>query len=359
MSELFKPYQLGPLKIRNRFIRSATTSYWSDEHGNIRTEIVELYKRLAEGGVGLIIKGHLYITDTGKAHLGMAGISNDQHVARLRTLTQSVHEHGSKIAAQLNHAGIYSIRDRAGPSEYKTGDWTARVMSTEEIREVVKSFGEAADRAIKAGFDGIQIHGAHGYLISQFLSRKVNKRTDQYGGNLDKRMRLLLEVYAEVRKRVGDAAPIMLKLNCDDFSSTGFTVKDSAKVAQTITHMGLDCLEISGGGVGRKDELMDRARSTDPQLKEATFSGHTQKIRLATKPTTIALVNGIRTQRCMEAIIRRDVADLISMSRPFIQDPDLVKHLQAGQPASICTTCNACRSEKVFGKTMLRCYLQT
>jgi len=359
MSELFKPYQLGPLEIRNRFIRSATTSYWSDEHGNIKPEIVDLYKNLARGGVGLIIKGHLYITEAGKAHTGMAGISNDQHVSGLKALTGSVHNFGSRIVAQLNHAGIHSIRDRAGPSIYKSEDWVARELSLEEIQDIVKSFGEAADRSMNAGFDGVQIHGAHGYLISQFLSRNVNRRRDEYGGNLENRMRLLLEVYNEIRKRVGNNVPVMLKMNCDDFSLRGFTIRDSIRVARAITQLGLDCLEISGGGVGRVEELTERARSTDPELAEATFSGHAQKIRQVTGKCNLSLVNKIRTKQCMEAIIRKDVTDLISMSRPFIHEPDLVKHLKAGQPSVSCTTCNACRAEKVFGKTMLRCHSKT
>ncbi|MCJ7769977.1 NADH:flavin oxidoreductase, partial [Candidatus Bathyarchaeota archaeon] len=347
MSELFEPYQLGPLEIKNRFIRSATTSYWSDEEGKIRPEIVDLYKNLANGGVGLIIKGHLYITESGKAHTGMAGISNDQHVVGLRTLTQSVHSHGGKIIAQLNHAGIHSIQDRAGPSKYKSGDWAARALSVDEINGIVKSFGEAAERSVKAGFDGVQIHGAHGYLISQFLSKQVNRRRDEYGGNLDNRMRLLLEVYTEIRERVGNNVPVMLKMNCDDFSPNGFTIRDSTKVAQSITGLGLDCLEISGGGAGRVEDLTERARSTDPELSEATFSGYAQKIRQVTGKSSLSLVNRIRTRQCMEAIIRKDVADLISMSRPFIREPDLVNHLKAGQPCAACTTCNACRSEKV------------
>ena len=357
MSELFEPYQLGPLEIKNRFIRSATTSYWSDEEGRVRPEVVDLYKNLASGGVGLIIKGHLYVTKAGKAHTGMAGISNDQHVVGLRTLTQSVHQRGGKIIAQLNHAGIHSIQDRAGPSRYKNEDWTARALSREEIHGIVKSFGEAAGRSMEAGFDGVQIHGAHGYLISQFLSRLVNRRRDEYGGNLDNRMRLLLEVYTEIRERVGRYVPVMLKMNCDDFSPNGFTIRDSTKVAQTITRLGLDCLEISGGGVGRVEDLTERARSTDPELNEATFSGYAQKIRQVTGKNSLSLVNKIRTRQCMEAIVRKNVADLISMSRPFISEPDLVNHLKAGQYRVTCTTCNACRSEKVFGKTMLRCYL--
>jgi 2,4-dienoyl-CoA reductase-like NADH-dependent reductase (Old Yellow Enzyme family) len=358
MSLLFEPYRLGPVVLRNRFIRSATTSYWSDEEGNIRPEIVSLYSKLAEGGAGLIIKGHLYVTNAGKAHTGMAGISEDHHLHGLKRLTEAVHKQESSIVAQLNHAGLHSVVDRAGPSEYVEQGWKARALSGDEIGGIVEAFGDAAENAMVAGFDGVQVHGAHGYLVSQFLSSLTNRRTDEWGGSLEKRMRFLIAVYDEIRRRVGLNTPVLLKLNCDDFSPDGFTVEDSAKVAQTISHRGIDCIEVSGGGVGRRSELVARAASIDPELKEATFSGYAMRIREATRPTPLALVNGIRTRRCMDAIVRESTADLISMSRPFIKEPDLVKRLEAGQQAATCKTCSACSSEKVFGKMMLHCHSQ-
>lgn len=357
MSRLFEPFKIGSIEIRNRFIRSATTSYWSDKRGIIRSEIIDLYRRLAEGGVGLIVKGHLYVKDSGKAHVGMAGISNDYHVPKLRELTGEVHKNDGKIIAQLNYGGIYSVVDRAGPSEYRVEGYKAHALSPGEIHNIVEAFGEAAGRAIAAGFDGVQIHGAHGYLISQFLSRLANRRTDEWGGNLENRMRLLLEVYDAIRARVGDSIPVMLKINCDDFSPNGFTIKDSVKVAEAVCKRGLQAIEVSGGGIGRQEDLRVRARSPDQELGEASFAGHATKIRKATQPTLMALVNGIRSLKCMKAIINKDLADLISMSRPFIKEPDLVKRLKAGQEASTCTSCNVCISKEVFGKMMLRCHL--
>ena len=358
MSALFEPFRIGAMEISNRFVRSATTSYWSDGHGIVRPEIIDLYCRLAGGGVGLIVKGHMYVVESGKAHRGMAGISSDVHVPMLRKLTEDVHEHGGKIVAQINHAGIHSLTDPAGPSEYIKDGLKARALSSEEVRGIVEAFGEAAERAVAAGFDGVQIHGAHGYLISQFLSRLVNRRADEWGGSLENRMRLLLEVYDEIRGSVGGNIPVLLKMNCDDFSPRGFTVDDSLRVAEAICRRGLDALEISGGGVGGRSELKARARSFDPELEEAAFAGHAMRIRKATKQTPMALVNGIRTYRCMEAIVEKGVADLISMSRPFIREPDLVKRIRAGQEAAKCTSCDACGSREVFGKMMLRCHLE-
>jgi 2,4-dienoyl-CoA reductase-like NADH-dependent reductase (Old Yellow Enzyme family) len=356
MSELFRPFRIGTMEIRNRFMRSATTSAWSDERGVVRDEIIDLYGRLAEGGVGLIVKGHLYVADTGKAHRGMAGISGDYHVPRLRELTEAVHEREGKIVAQLNYAGLNSMVDRAGPSEYVGEGWRGRALGVDEIGEIVDAFGDAADRAMEAGFDGVQIHGAHGYLISQFLSRLTNRRTDEYGGSLKRRMRLLEEVYDEVRSSVGGCVPVMLKMNCDDFTPGGFTVEDSVKVARAICERGIDSIEVSGGGLGRRKELRSRARSEAPVLAEASFAGHAAKIREATRPRPLALVDGIRSLNCMKAIVEGGLADLISMSRPFIREPDLVLNLRAGQEAATCITCDSCR--QFFGSEMMRCALE-
>lgn len=357
MSVLFEPFRIGHMEVGNRFMRSATTSAWSDERGVVRPEIIELYRKLAAGGVGLIVKGHLYVTDTGRAHTGMAGLSHDYHIPMLRKLTEAVHAHDRKIVAQINHAGYRGLDDPAGPS---AGVWEgreARPLSSEEIRSIVEAFGDAAERAMTAGFDGVQIHGAHGYLISEFLSRLANRRADEWGGGLENRMQLLLLVYDEIRRRVGDGVPVMLKMNCDDFTPDGYTIEDSVKVAEAICRRGIDLLEVSGGGIDRRQELMARAGHGDPELAEATFAGYAARIREETRPTPMALVHGIRSRRCMEAIVGRGLADLVSMSRPFIREPDLVRRLGEGQEEGRCISCDECHSD-VFGRTMMHCPLE-
>jgi 2,4-dienoyl-CoA reductase-like NADH-dependent reductase (Old Yellow Enzyme family) len=340
-------------------MRSATTSYWSYENGIVRPEIIRLYKNLARGGVGLIVKGHTYVMDSGKAHVGMAGISSDAHVPKLSELTAAVHKYEGKIVTQLNHAGFKSIVDRAGPSEYREAGWEARAFTVNEIHRIVEAFGEAAQRTMDAGFDGVMIHGAHGYLVSQFLSRFANRRTDYYGGSLENRMRFLIEVYNEIRAKVGSAYPVLIKMNCDDFSPDGFTVEDSVIVAAAIAKRGMDLIEISGGGIGQVQEIRrTRAKSDNPELSEANFAGHATKIRESIKPTPMALVNGIRTRRCMEALVEIGVTDLVSLSRPFIREPDLVRKLEGGQLEATCISCDACSGRDVFSKMMLQCHLE-
>jgi 2,4-dienoyl-CoA reductase-like NADH-dependent reductase (Old Yellow Enzyme family) len=357
MSILFEPYRIRGLTLRNRFMRSATTSYWADDEGIVKDAHVRLYRSLARGGVGLIVKGHLYVSENGKAHTGMAGISSDRHIPMLRRLTDAVHEQGGRIAAQINHAGVVHQPDRAGPSAYNEDGWTAREMTVDEIEAAVEAYGDAAERAMQAGFDGVQIHGAHGYLVSQFLSRLVNRRTDRWGGSPENRMRFLMEVYDEVRGRVGNQ-PVLIKMNCDDFSPDGFTVDDSVEVAVAIAERGVDLIEVSGGGRGQQEALRARARHSDPAYAELAFAGHASKIRDATRPTPMALVYGFRKLETMRRAVEMGLTDMVSMSRPFIREPDLVRRLQSGQREVSCTRCDACRGDDVFGKTMLRCQLE-
>jgi 2,4-dienoyl-CoA reductase-like NADH-dependent reductase (Old Yellow Enzyme family) len=364
MSDLFEPYALGRLRLRNRFVRSATTSAWADERGLVGPEISARYEELAAGEVGLIIKGHLYVDPRGKAHTGMAGISDDGHVPALAELVAGVHDRGGLILAQINHGGCEAeAGDRMGPSDLETPEWRARAMDAHEIREVVRAYGEAGRRAVDAGFDGVQLHAAHGYLLSQFLSRLANQRTDEWGGSLENRMRLLCEVYLELRTRLGADTMLGMKLNCDDFSESGFTVEESAAVAHELARLGIDFIEVSGGGFGAEARYQARARAAEatlaayPALVEASFAGHCARIREAAGSTPLALVDGLRTLAGMQAVVDSGLADLVSLCRPFIREPDLVKRLAAGQQEATCTRCDACSSDEVFGVQMMRCTL--
>ncbi len=364
MTDLFQPYALGRLRLRNRFVRSATTSAWADERGVVGPEIIARYEELAAGEVGLIVKGHLYVDPRGKAHTGMAGVSDDGHVPALAALVEGVHRRGGVIVAQINHAGCEAeAGERMAPSDLETPEWRARAMDAREIREVVAAFGEAGRRCLDAGFDGVQIHAAHGYLLSQFLSKLANRRSDEWGGSLEGRMRLFREVYLELRTRLGDDTVIGAKLNCDDFSESGFTVDGSAEVAHELAQLGIDFIEVSGGGLGMEAQYQARARAAEttlaehPALAEASFAGHCARIREATGSTPLALVDGLQTLAGLQAVVDSGLADLVSLCRPFIREPDLVKKLAAGQREATCTRCDACSSEEVFGVQMMRCTL--
>lgn len=359
MSKLFSAFRLGKLELKNRFVRSATTSYWSDEQGILTDPILDYYEQLAKGDIGLIIKGHSYITEKGKAHIGQSGLIDEIHIPRMKQLTELVHSYSSKIIAQLNHAGASNPTDRATASIYKTENWETRELSVDEIKNIIKDFGKAAENAIKAGFDGVQMHGAHGYLVSQFLSDIVNKREDDYGGTLEKRARLLFEIYDEIRSKLGLDAIIGIKLNCDDFApENGFGISDSIQVVKWLNDKGIDFIEISGGGFQQKPEIRKtRGRAGEESgYNEATWGEHAMKIRDAVPKLPLILVDGIRSRTTMNNLIENKIVDLISMSKPFINEPDFVKLLKSGQEKASCIDCRKCISRENFAKTMLRCF---
>jgi 2,4-dienoyl-CoA reductase-like NADH-dependent reductase (Old Yellow Enzyme family) len=359
MSILFTSFKLGNLEIKNRFIRSATTSYWSEDDGILTDPIIEYYDKLSKGNIGLIIKGHSFVSEKGKAHEKQSGLCSEIHLPRMRELVELVHSNGSKIIAQINHGGYTSINERVTASFYERDERQARELTLEEIQQIVIDFGKTASNAIKAGFDGVQIHAAHGYLISQFLSDRVNKREDEYGGNLEKRMKLLIDVYLEIRKQIGNEAVVGMKINTDDFSPDGgLSVDDAIAVIQKMKELGLTFAELSGGGPEQDRKIRQtRGRSAeDSGFHEATWGGHAQKIRLAIPDLPLSLVAGIRTTQTMEYLLENKIVDMISMSKPFINEPDFVNLISEGQDKASCIDCFKCISRSNFAKTMLRCF---
>ncbi|MFQ5980680.1 MAG: NADH:flavin oxidoreductase [Candidatus Heimdallarchaeota archaeon] len=258
---LFDNANIANLKLPNRFIRSATAEFAANEDGTITPDYLQMYSNLAKGETGLIIQGHLYILDEGKAHDGMAGISQDSHISGLEQITKLVHEAetGSAIAAQLNHGGAYSVSTKA-PS--KREDKPVQAMTGEDIENIIEGFREAATRVKKAGYDAIQIHSAHGYLVSQFLSSKTNQRTDSWGGSSENRASFLFSIYEAVRSAVGTHFPVFAKINGSDEPMSGFSVEESAKVVRRLADEGLDAIEISGMQSSRKFKKADKGYET-------------------------------------------------------------------------------------------------
>jgi len=358
MSRLFEPYTVAGLELKNRFMRSATTTYFADEQGNLGEGAIKLYENLAKGDVGLIVKGHLGITEGGHIHRGMAKISSEKNIPQLTELTRRVHSNGGTIIAQINHGGIRNLPERIGPSLFHGNGWTAREIDESEIYSLIDAFGEASERAMEAGFDGVQIHSAHGYLLSQFLSSKVNKREDKWGGSPENKMRLLMEVYRDIRKRLGNA-PVMIKINCDDFSKNGFTVDECQDVCTTLAAEGIDLIEISGGTGKRLPELSNRGKHVDTEFSELTFAGHASKIKRAVGETPVALVEGFSSLSTMNLVVEKGIADIVSISRPLIREPDLIQSMREGQEDVTCTRCDACSGPDVFTKMLLQCHLDT
>ncbi|MHA2364308.1 MAG: NADH:flavin oxidoreductase [Candidatus Hodarchaeales archaeon] len=326
---LFEPAYIGDLELPNRFIRSATAEFVANEDGTVTDDYFPLYSNLAKGEVGLIIQGHLYIMDEGKAHDGMAGISQNFHLSGLKRITELVHKAGTKstIAAQLNHGGAYSVSTKA-PSIRKKKE--VQVMTNEDIEDVITGFRVAAMKAKEAGYDAIQIHAAHGYLISQFLSSKTNERTN-WGGNLEGRAQLLLSVYHAIRSVVGSKFPILAKINGTDEPVEGFSVKECSKVVSWLAEEGLNAIEISGMKSTRTFKITE----------EAYFSSSARIIKQNIGDMPLSIVGGLRTLSKMKKL-HEEFADFISICRPFIREPDLVRKFKEGKERVDCKSCNRC-----------------
>jgi 2,4-dienoyl-CoA reductase-like NADH-dependent reductase (Old Yellow Enzyme family) len=347
MSRLFLPFPLGSLILRNRFLRSATAERMASSEGLLLPTAADLYRRLAEGGVGLIVTGHASVSPEGKAHPKMTGIYADFHLSGLKGATEAVHRAEGRIAIQINHSGGMKEVDLdqgppLAPSPYLnplTGHRT-RELSEQEIERIIDDFGQAARRAVIAGFDGIQIHAAHGYLANQFLSPLTNRRKDRWGGSLENRSRFLLSVYRRVRQEVGPDYPLLCKLAISDFMEGGLTVEEGLQVAGWSAEAGIDGLEISGGLAGSRYQ---KGRSDLEWMKEeAYFSPYTRMVKQRVKVPVI-LVGMMRNLEVMERMVTEGCADLIALSRPLIREPDLVIRFREGiQLSSTCTSCNRC-----------------
>lgn len=346
MQRLFTPCAIGKLILPNRLVRSATGEQMADSMGRPREQLHQLYADLVRGGVGLIITGHMYVQPGGKCHDEMTGIYSDQLVPELRKLAESVHSLGGRVIAQINHGGMQAsgrrVSDPVAPSDIRV-DWLkrpARAMTEAEIEEVIESFGLAARRAREAGFDGVQIHGAHGYLVSQFLSPAVNRRGDRWGGDIEGRMLFLRRICSSVRALVGPDYPVIIKLGLADAIEGGLSLEEGLQVVSQLEDMGLDAVEISAGIGGKRSAAIKPGIRSEAD--EAYFRGWSREARKRTR-LPILLVGGMRSRAVMEDVLASGDADLISMCRPLICEPDLPRRLRTGQQSrSSCVSGDRC-----------------
>lgn len=344
---LFTPITINGLILPNRFVRSATNEYMTDDQDHVTDRLAALYEELARGGVGLIITGHAYVRKDGKASKKQAAIYDDRFIPAYTHLIKRLRPYDTKIMLQITHGGRQTKPEISGstpiapsPVTDKSTGITPREMSRAEIEDIIDCFGQAARRAKEAGFDGIEIHAAHGYLLSEFLSPYTNHRTDDWGGSIENRARIVIEVLKACRAQTGNDYPIFVKLQTDDCIEGGLEIEDAMKVAKMLNRAGIGAIETSGGIA----ESFPSACQTDidSPSKEGYFVPNAERIR-HTVSTPVIVVGGIRSIAVMESIIRHKKADLISMSRPFIREPDLVNRLRSGLATkSACISCNQC-----------------
>jgi len=372
--KMLTPGRIGSVETRNRIVRSATSESMADERGFITAEYRELHLRLARNGVGLIFTGHCSVHPTGRYIRGMVELSSDEHIPLLRDFTTEIHNEGAAIFAELNHAGSQSrVPDMTplAPSVVPNPQFhrMPREASDLEIREIIDAFGSAAARVQAAGFDGVHVHAGHGYLISEFLSPVSNLRTDEWGGSLENRQRFGLEVFRSMRRSVGPNFPITWKLGLSDFVPGGLTLAEGLATAEAFDREGVDAIEGSAGlmspaaesavqyaGVTRGRALQDKLlhRVLAKPRPDAYFYNNAQLLRDCVKCSVI-LVGGLRTVEVMERAITDDVADFVSLARPLIREPDLVRQIEQGRRGRFaCTSCNICLMHE--GVNGLRCW---
>jgi 2,4-dienoyl-CoA reductase-like NADH-dependent reductase (Old Yellow Enzyme family) len=373
---VLEPGSIGPVTTRNRLVRAGTSESMAGPGGEVTDELVTLYENLARGGAGLIFTGHFYCHPRGRYGRRQVGIDSDDRVAGLSRVTEAVHRHGGLVFAQIAHAGSQTLMpdiEPLAPSAHPNVMTGREVVdaSRGEIDDVIASFGDAARRAAEAGFDGVHIHGANGYLISEFRSPISNRREDQWGGSAETRERFPIAVVEAVREALPPELGLTMKLGFRDLADEpGLELDDAVAGAKRIAAAGLDAIEVSSNlmsdyvsasirayvAVNRRRALQDLLfhrlhRSEEP---EAYFLPFAQRVR-GEIDAKIVLVGGMRRPQTMARILERGDADFISMARPFIREPDLVRRLEAGRSGPVaCVSCNMClMHEDVHG---LRCW---
>jgi 2,4-dienoyl-CoA reductase-like NADH-dependent reductase (Old Yellow Enzyme family) len=365
VSVLFQPQRIGRIEIRNRLVRSATYYGLADESGRVGDASVALVKSLAGNAVGLIITGYAFVARSGQVFPDMNGIDSDEQIPGYQRMTRAVHDLEGKVVMQIAHGGIASaaavlrgeprlaVSAGDGPSDTEN---VPREMTDEDIETIVEAFGRAARRVEAAGFDGVQIHGAHGYLVTQFLSPRSNRRRDRWGGSLENRMRFVVEVVRAIRRQVDQDFPVMIKLGCRDYldDGEGMKIEEGASVAAALEREGVCFIEVSHGLPGRSFRKMSHGKERAP-IREAYLLPDARVVRGWTS-LPLCVVGGMRSLSVMEAAIESGAVDCVSLCRPLIREPDLIERWRSGdtRPAE-CLSCGACMKTDEEGKGEIRC----
>lgn len=349
ISSIFRPWRLGPLEIPNRLVRSATEEGLSTFDGAPTQRLIDLTAELARGGVGLVVAGSAFISREGRGATNVTGIDHDALVEPLTRMCDAVHAAGGLLAVQLLHSGStlrpVMVAEKDGP--YGPSDATidpvceapVRALTRAQIAGVVDDYARAASRARQAGFDAAQIHAAHGYLIDQFLSPARNRRGDAYGGSLQRRARLLYEVFEAVRGAVGPGFPVFVKMSAHDGYAGGVQPDEAALVAAELDRLGIDAIEVSAGTPegarrGGWDHILPAP------IPEGRFFDYALTIKAGVRCPVISVEGWRDPLRIAEAL---EHVDAVSLSRPFIREPHLAQRWRDGdlKPAA-CISCNKC-----------------
>ncbi|MCB5941991.1 NADH:flavin oxidoreductase [bacterium 210820-DFI.6.52] len=332
MHPVFTPVTLRTMTVKNRIARSATHDYVGNETGYVSDLQADIWEELAQNDLGLFITGHLYVDVLGQASASQNALDHDRYIPALASAVKRVQRHGCKVVAQLSHAGAKATPEVPLASSAITLEpgAPARAMTGEEIGRVVAAFAAAAGRAQAAGCDGVQIHCAHLYLLSQFITPCCNHRSDEYGGSRENRFRIVEEVLAAVRARCGEDYPVFVKINSNAPEGDEEYAADLPYMMERFAAWKVEAVEFSGCDFyqrkGQHNYYLERAA----QLRKA-----------ADQP--VMLVGGVRTLEDMAAVLDQGI-EMVSLCRPFIRQADLIPRLRAGEGAT-CVSCGQCSSK--------------
>ncbi|MGD0236792.1 MAG: NADH:flavin oxidoreductase, partial [Syntrophorhabdales bacterium] len=348
MPKLFETTTINAMTLENRFVRSATWEGLATDDGFVMDRLIDLSVKLAKGGVGLIITGHAYVSKEGQASPWQLGVHKDTLIKGLAAMVDAVHGAGSKVVLQVAHAGCRANFGLTGLEPFgpsAMGDETGplcRAMTEDEILKVGEAFARAAVRAKKAGFDGIQIHAAHGYLLSQFLSPFHNRRKDAYGGGIENRARIILEVLCRVRDAVGPDYSILIKMNSEDFVDGGLSVDDMLAAALMLEKAGIDAIELSGGSALSPKYISSRVGRIEREEDEVYYREAARRYKEKVH-APLMLVGGIRSYGVAQKLVEDGIADYIALSRPLIREPGLINRWRSGDTGkATCVSDNGC-----------------
>jgi 2,4-dienoyl-CoA reductase-like NADH-dependent reductase (Old Yellow Enzyme family) len=333
----FSEGRIASLRLKNRWVRSATAESASP-NGEMSEAGIDMYRDLARGGVGLVITGHMAVMAAGRADSKQTCIYDDRFTPLIRKIADVVHQtgHACKVVAEIAHAGMQSrISEPVAPSakSWPNRPNKPRALTTREVEELVTHFAQAARRVQAAGFDGVQIHAAHGYLLSSFLSSYTNTRTDRYGGSLAKRVTVVREIVERARALVGPEFPILIKMNCEDGVAGGIDIDNFPELAREIEKAGIQAVEVSGN-----NPIRGPLASADD---ESYFLKYLRRVELS---IPLILTGGNRSVERLEAILKTGKPDFFGLARPLLREPDLPNRWLEGRggPESTCISCNRC-----------------
>lgn len=351
LKTLFSPKKIGNVQIKNRIVRSATFMFRAEKYGYVGEHLLNLYEELARGGTGLIITGAVAMDPSASGGPYQVCLYDDSHMPGHKKLVNLIHEYDdTKTAIQFNHLGRLGYHPKypnfaPSPIPYKGTGITPQELTTEDVRAFINKFIDAGLRAYECGYDILQLHAAHGYFLNNFISPYTNIRSDEFGGSIQRRTKILVDIYNGIRDELGNQFPIIIKLQSQDYIPNGITEEEGIEIAKIISNAGFDGIEPSGGG----RESIGFMKNTLPSKvikkieEENYFLPFAKKLKPFMKNCALILVGGVRNPITAEKILQEGDADFISLCRPLIYEPELPNRWRDGDltPAK-CISCNSC-----------------